>query len=136
MVELPMDLRTTGIGVERELNTTDSPKREKVIAAVEEIQEKVTERTEKANERQEENKEGRVSGLVDEINQSPVIKNTSLKFVFDERGDPPVVQVIDKENGETIRQIPSELAVKLSQAIEEMADSESNRSGFLFDKQV
>ena len=70
------------------------------------------------------------------MNQSSTIRNTSLQFVFDEKGDPPIVKVIDKDNGETIRQIPSELVVKLSKALEEMADNKDSRMGFLFDNQI
>ena len=44
--------------------------------------------------------------------------------------------MIDTDNGEMIRQIPSELVVKLSKAIEEMADNENSRMGFLFDNQI
>ena len=74
--------------------------------------------------------------VVEEMNQSDAIRNTSLQFVIEERGDPPVVKVMDRDSGEMIRQIPSELVVKLSKALEEMADNKGNTSGFLFDKQV
>lgn len=77
-----------------------------------------------------------VADVVEEMNQSDAIRNTSLQFVIEERGDPPVVKVMDRDSGEMIRQIPSELVVKLSKALEEMADNKGNTSGFLFDKQV
>ena len=77
-----------------------------------------------------------VAEQVEQMNQSTAIRNTSLQFVFDEKGDPPIVKVIDKDNGETIRQIPSELVVKLSKALEEMADTNESRMGFLFDNQI
>ncbi|MCH2455541.1 MAG: flagellar protein FlaG, partial [Idiomarina sp.] len=77
-----------------------------------------------------------VAEQVEQMNQSTTIRNTSLQFVFDEKGDPPIVKVIDKDNGETIRQIPSELVVKLSKALEEMADNKDSRMGFLFDNQI
>ena len=77
-----------------------------------------------------------VQQAVEALNQSSTIRQTSLQFVFEERGDPPIVKVVDKDSGQEIRQIPSEVVQRIAKAIEEYADNSHNRSGILFDKQV
>ena len=103
---------------------------QKVMDAVNQVQERTADKVEKQASSES------IADTVEEMNQSSTIRNTSLQFVFDEKGEPPVVKVIDTDNGEMIRQIPSELVVKLSKAIDEMADNESSRMGFLFDNQI
>lgn len=109
---------------------TERPQDQKVMDAVSQVQERTADKVEKQASNES------IAATVEEMNQSSTIRNTSLQFVFDEKGEPPVVKVIDTENGEMIRQIPSELVVKLSKAIEEMADNETSRMGFLFDNQI
>lgn len=46
--------------------------------------------------------------------------NTKIKFVRDEETGRELVKMVDKSNDTVIRQIPSELAIKLSTEIEEM----------------
>lgn len=111
-------------------NKAERPQDQKVMDAVSQVQERTADKVEK-----QASSEG-IADTVEEMNQSSTIRNTSLQFVFDERDEPPVVKVIDTDNGEMIRQIPSELVVKLSKAIEEMADNENSRMGFLFDNQI
>lgn len=136
MAEISMDTRdfsllSTGKGAAQ----TQQPQKQDVIDAVSEVQDKVAERTDKAQLNQQ-TEEPNVGDMVAEINKSPAIRNTSLQFVFDEKGDPPVVEVMDTESGEKIRQIPSELAVKLAKAIEDMADNQDSRAGLLFDNEI
>lgn len=107
----------------------DKTQRDQVISKVEEVKSK-------QRGTQNESESESVSKLIETMNDSTAIRNTSLQFVFDERGDPPVVKVIDTDSGDMIRQIPSELAVKLAKALEEVADNKGNTSGLLFDKQV
>lgn len=114
---------------------TQQPKKQDVLDAVSEVQDKVAERVDKAQSSKQLD-ESNVGEMVEQINKSPTIRNTSLQFVFDEKGDPPVVKVMDTESGEKIRQIPSELAVKLAKAIEEMADNQESRAGILFDNEI
>jgi len=71
-----------------------------------------------------------------QLNKSEVIRNTSLQFVMQENNEPPVVQVVDKDSGDVIRQIPSEVAVKIAKAIDELVDNEDSRSGYLFDSSI
>ncbi len=111
-------------------NKAERPQDQKVMDAVSQVQERTADEVEKQASSES------IADTVEEMNQSSTIRNTSLQFVFDEKGEPPVVKVIDTDNGEMIRQIPSELVVKLSKAIEEMADNENSRMGFLFDNQI
>ncbi|WP_224797931.1 flagellar protein FlaG [Idiomarina abyssalis] len=111
-------------------NKAERPQDQKVMDAVSQVQERTADKVEKQASSES------IADRVEEMNQSSTIRNTSLQFVFDEKGEPPVVKVIDTDNGEMIRQIPSELVVKLSKAIEEMADNENSRMGFLFDNQI
>ncbi len=136
MADISMDTRdfsllSTGKGSVQ----TQQPQKQDVIDAVSEVQDKVAERTEKSKLSQP-LEEPSVGDMVEEINKSPIIRNTSLQFVFDEKGEPSVVEVMDTESGEKIRQIPSELAVKLAKAIEDMADNEESRAGLLFDNEI
>ncbi|PWW41706.1 flagellar protein FlaG [Idiomarina loihiensis] len=136
MADISMDTRdfsllSTGKGSVQ----TQQPNKQNVIDTVNEVQDKVAERTESAKSGAL-TEEPSIGDMVEEINKSSVIRNTSLQFVFDEKGDPPVVKVMDTESGEKIRQIPSELAVKLAKAIEEMADNNENRAGILFDNEI
>jgi len=102
-------------------NKAERPQDQKVMDAVSQVQERTADKVEKQASSES------IADTVEEMNQSSTIRNTSLQFVFDERDEPPVVKVIDTDNGEMIRQIPSELVVKLSKAIEEMADNENSR---------
>jgi len=111
-------------------NKAERPQDQKVMDAVSQVQERTADKVEKQASSES------IADTVEEMNQSSTIRNTSLQFVFDERDEPPVVKVIDTDNGEMIRQIPSELVVKLSKAIEEMVDNENSRMGFLFDNQI
>ena len=45
---------------------------------------------------------------LDKLNQFIPISSTNLSFEFDENGNPPFIRVIDKNNDEVIREIPSE----------------------------
>lgn len=134
MADLSMEFRTGAAmnspqleaGNRQDVVTTQ---REQVISKVEEVKGK-------QRSTQQEVEPESVSEVIEKMNDSSAIRNTSLQFVFDERGDPPVVKVVDKDSGEMIRQIPSELAVKLAKALEDVADNKGNTSGFLFDKQV
>jgi flagellar protein FlaG len=54
---------------------------------------------------------------------------TNLQFSMDKVAEDIVVKVTDKENGELIRQIPSEDVIKLRKKLEEL-------SGLLFDEKA
>lgn len=133
MAELKLESSQLAYNVSTD-RTTPSPvveKKEKVIDTVQQVKQE-------GQEKQTDSKDNEksVAEVVEEMNQSDAIRSTSLQFVLDERGEPPVVQVVDKDSGEMIRQIPSELVVKLSKALDEMADKNLERTGILLDQQI
>lgn len=72
---------------------------------------------------------------LDKLNQFIPISSTNLSFEFDENGNPPFIRVIDKNNDEVIREIPSEEFREVAKALDEFADKLSSK-GFIFDKTV
>ena len=131
MAELKLDSSPVAYNALTEKSLPLQEKKDKVIDTVQQVKQEGRIKTDVSK-----SDEQSVADVVEEMNQSDAIRNTSLQFVIEERGDPPVVKVMDRDSGEMIRQIPSELVVKLSKALEEMADNKGNTSGFLFDKQV
>lgn len=131
MAELKFDSSPVAYNVLTEKSLPLQERKDQVIDTVQQVKQEGQVKKEGSK-----NDEQSVADVVEEMNQSDAIRSTSLQFVIEERGDPPVVKVMDKESGEMIRQIPSELVVKLSKALDEMADNKGNTSGFLFDKQV
>jgi len=131
MAELKLDSSPVAYNALTEKSLPLQEKKDKVIDTVQQVKQegRIKTNVSKSDEQS-------VADVVEEMNQSDAIRNTSLQFVVEERGDPPVVKVMDRDSGEMIRQIPSELVVKLSKALDEMADNKGNTSGFLFDKQV
>ena len=45
---------------------------------------------------------------LEKLNSYIPVTSTNLIFEFDEKGDPPIIKVLDKENDEVIREIPTE----------------------------
>jgi flagellar protein FlaG len=131
MAELKLDSSPVAYNALTEKSLPLQEKKDKVIDTVQQVKQEGRIKTDISK-----SDEQSVADVVEEMNQSDTIRNTSLQFVVEERGDPPVVKVMDTDSGEMIRQIPSELVVKLSKALDEMADNKGNTSGFLFDKQV
>ena len=131
MAELKLDSSPVAYNALTEKSLPLQEKKDKVIDTVQQVKQEGRIKTDVSK-----SDEQSVADVVEEMNQSDAIRNTSLQFVVEERGDPPVVKVMDRDSGEMIRQIPSELVVKLSKALDEMADNKGNTSGFLFDKQV
>lgn len=131
MAELKLDSSPVAYNALTEKSLPLQEKKDKVIDTVQQVKQEERIKTDVSK-----SDEQSVADVVEEMNQSDAIRNTSLQFVVEERGDPPVVKVMDRDSGEMIRQIPSELVVKLSKALDEMADNKGNTSGFLFDKQV
>lgn len=69
------------------------------------------------------------------INQLLPLKNTNLIFEFDDIADPPIVKVVDKNTEEVIREIPPKNLRKITQALNDMADS-ITKTGALFNSEV
>ena len=58
--------------------------------------------------------------LVTNLNQHVQRTTRALQFSIDERHGRPIVSVIDKETNEVIRQIPTEVALQVADALDEM----------------
>ena len=70
---------------------------------------------------------------LEKLNSYIPVTSTNLIFEFDEMGDPPIIKVLDKENDEVIREIPTEEFREVAKALEEFADKLSNK-GLFFDR--
>lgn len=72
---------------------------------------------------------------LEKLNRFIPVTSTNLSFEFDDKGNPPFIRVIDKDNDEVIREIPSKEFREVAKALDEFADKLSNK-GFIFDKTV
>ena len=70
---------------------------------------------------------------LEKLNDFIPVTSTNLIFEFDEKGDPPIIKVLDRENDEVIREIPTEEFREVAKALEEFADKLSNK-GLLLDR--
>ncbi|QLE08744.1 flagellar protein FlaG [Pseudoalteromonas shioyasakiensis] len=70
---------------------------------------------------------------LEKLNNYIPVTSTNLIFEFDEKGDPPIIKVLDRENDEVIREIPTEEFREVAKALEEFADKLTNK-GLLFDR--
>lgn len=61
---------------------------------------------------------------VQDLNQSLREYNTRLQFEIDDQSQQMVVQIVDRETKEVIRQIPSEKALALAKFFKEMEDNQ------------
>jgi len=64
-----------------------------------------------------------VSKLVDDLNQTSDSLDVSVKFAFNDKLGEVYVNIIDKDSGEVIRQLPSKEALKLKEAMKEFVGS-------------
>jgi flagellar protein FlaG len=55
---------------------------------------------------------------VESLNQAPNVSAHNLKFRVDEQTERVVVKVVDKETGETVREIPPEEVLAIAESIE------------------
>jgi len=58
--------------------------------------------------------------LIDELNRDMSLFNTRVAFSVDERTNRTVVQIIDNESNDVIRQVPAEYLLEVSQNITEL----------------
>ncbi|MDN3378218.1 MULTISPECIES: flagellar protein FlaG [unclassified Pseudoalteromonas] len=70
---------------------------------------------------------------LEKLNSYIPVTSTNLIFEFDEVGESPIIKVLDKENDEVIREIPTEEFREVAKALEEFAAKLSNK-GMLFDR--
>lgn len=74
-----------------------------------------------------------VKDNLEKLNRYIPVTSTNLSFEFDESGDPPFIRVVDKENEEVIREIPSKEFREVAKALDELADKLSGK-GLLFNQ--
>lgn len=73
---------------------------------------------------------------LDEVNHFVQSQNTKLTFSFDDSVNRTIVEVIDSETGELIRQIPSEELIQLSERIRNLLTDVGSTTGIFFNKEV
>ncbi|TDO96223.1 flagellar protein FlaG [Marinomonas balearica] len=72
----------------------------------------------------------------EEVNQKMRQLNVSISFETSEDGESNIVKVLDRETGETVRQIPTEEFLKISKRIDEIFDEVSDLKGSLVNSEV
>jgi flagellar protein FlaG len=59
-----------------------------------------------------------IEAAVDSANRAPNVAAHNLKFRVDEQSERIVIKVVDKETGETVREIPPEEMLAIAESIE------------------
>lgn len=59
-----------------------------------------------------------IEAAVDSANHGPNVATHNLKFRVDEQSERIVIKVVDKETGETVREIPPEEMLAIAESIE------------------
>lgn len=76
------------------------------------------------------------SSSLNHVSQLMQINGTNISFELTESTQNPVVIVTDRENGEVIRQIPSEEVLKFAEHVNELVAGSSIPNGIVIDKQA
>lgn len=71
--------------------------------------------------------------VVTQLNQSMQTIQRNLHFSLDEASGQTVIQVVNSQTGETVRQIPSEEALRISRNIQQQLD---DSTGIIFETSV
>lgn len=74
-----------------------------------------------------------LASAVDDLNKFVQSTQRDLQFSIDDGSGRTVVKVVDPQTGDVIRQIPSELALSLAQAL---GEGDELRVGFIFSEQA
>lgn len=77
-----------------------------------------------------------IATVVDELNEAIPLRARQLQFAIDEGANRTVISVLDKESGETIRQIPSKEALELVIRLREAAENNEQTVGVLVDSKI
>jgi len=64
-----------------------------------------------------------IAKLVDELNESSQSMDLTVKFAFNDKLGEVYVNVVDKNSGEVIRQLPTEESMKLKESMKEYVGS-------------
>lgn len=68
-----------------------------------------------------------------DLNESPAMKEKHLSFQLSDDYPDPLLQVIDTDSGEVIRQIPGEAAIQIRERLAEGIEDFVYQSGLLFE---
>lgn len=74
--------------------------------------------------------------LTDSSNQLAQIQDRKLEFTTSQESGRTVVKVIDKENDDVIRQIPSEEFIRVAEKISDLSEQVTEAQGLLFESKV
>lgn len=71
--------------------------------------------------------------LSNDLNQIPAMKEKHLSFELSDDYPDPLLQVVDSDSGEVIRQIPGEAAIQIKERIAEGLENIGHSSGLLIE---
>ena len=74
--------------------------------------------------------------LADSSNQLAQMQDRKLEFTTSQESGRTIVRVIDKENDDVIRQIPSEEFIRVAEKISDLSEQVSAAQGLLFESKV
>jgi len=77
-----------------------------------------------------------VQKLTESSNQLSQMQDRKLEFTTTQESGRTVVKVIDRENDDVIRQIPSEEFIRVAEKISDLSDQISDAQGLLFESKV
>lgn len=141
MIDLNSTQKTIdGLSVVNTSITKDAVKEEKLekgtaLTAREAVDLKNTQNLEDQEGKDDKDLFVEVKDNLQKLNEYIPVTSTNLKFEFDDGGDLPIIKVLDKNNDEVIREIPTEEFREIAKALDEFADKLTNK-GLLFNKTV
>lgn len=89
-----------------------------------------------ANQQAKEPKQEQLQQALEVTNQLSSIQARKLEFTSSKEDGRTVIKVVDRQNDEVIRQIPSEEFVKLATRISDLTEKLSSAQGLLFESKV
>lgn len=95
-----------------------------------------TDELQASREKEAKSDEQELTKALEVTNQLSSIQARKLQFTSTQEGGQTIIKVVDKENDEVIRQIPSEDFVKLAQKISDLTQQLDSAQGLLFESQV
>ena len=117
-------LRTNSSNSEAQpvVGSTVAADKEKKLSAKDLSQQQYINDSEKEKEEQNEELRERVDEKLKDMEEMPALRKIGIKFVKHKDPECNVVNVVDTESEEMIRQIPSEEFLKISQKLDEFCD--------------
>ena len=129
-------------GADQQLTNADVEQAAKVSSAPADILNTVsgevplTEQQQQQSQQDEQSVLQSMQRLADSSNQLAELQTRGLEFSTAQESGRTVVKVIDKENGELIRQIPSEEFMQMADKISDLSEQINVAQGLLFESKV